>query len=145
MNAPAQILSLDQAITLATDNANCWRGWMVNQFARGERMIAEALQRLEPGAKIPTVLKQRVERLRPSVDPNANEALDQFLSLTLHRNTLAHGDGLLTVDRKGRWMLRLTCYGRDGPADSAISELEGEALRDSLRSATNALQAALKR
>ena len=117
---------------------------MVNQYARGEHIITEALRNIEPDARIPTVLKQRVERLRGHVDKNANAAIDQFATVLSQRNAIVHGDGLLTVDRQARWMLRLTYYDREGPMHVAIMESEADALRAELRMATTALRTALK-
>jgi hypothetical protein len=140
MNAPSKITVLSDAVVRATEQANCWRCWMVNQFARGERLIVEALLRADEKAKIPTVLKQRIDRLRPMVDDECKAALDQFLELADGRNALAHGDGLITVDRKGQWMLRLTHYDRDGRTLVALFEPEANEMREKMRAANAALK-----
>ena len=141
MNAPTKILEVDPFAS-ATERANCWRGWMVNQFAKGEMLIASAIA-VNGDAKIPTVLKQRVDRLRPIVEEQAQVALDRFLDLSRHRNALAHGEGLITIDRKGQWMLRLTFYDKDSRTSIIHYEPDAQALREEIRNANAVLKAAL--
>jgi hypothetical protein len=62
------------------------------------------------------------------------------MSLACHRNALAHGDGLITVDRKGQWMLRLTFYDKDALTQIFHFEPEAEALRDEIRLANEELR-----
>jgi len=115
---------------------------MVNQFARGEMLIAAAIADLG-GEKIPTVLKQRVEKLRPHLGEQAQLALDHFFQLARHRNALAHGDGRITVDRNGKWMLRLTFYDKDIQTHAVHYEPEADGLREEVRTTNERLKAAL--
>ena len=144
MNAPAQVVLLEESVSRATDRANCWRGWAVNQFARGERILADSLKARDCNAKIPDVLKQRVEQLRPQVDTAAQTALDEFLRLTVHRNALAHGDGMITVDRRGRWVLRLTLHHKSVVTEVFHFEPEANELREELRAAISRLKGTLQ-
>ena len=142
MNAPTKIVPSADPFASATERANSWRGWMVNQFARGEMLIASAIA-THGNTKIPTVLKQRVDRLRPKVGEQAQLALDRFSDLSRHRNALAHGDGVITVDRKGQWMLRLTFFDKDVRTSIVHYEPEAQALRDEIRAANALLKSTL--
>jgi len=130
MNMVASIESLKSAHRAAVERANCWRGRCVNLFARGERVISQALLASPQGAKLPMLNSQRLDRLsKASVDkPRLSKALAEFGELADVRNIIVHGESRVYIDVNEQWLLRFECIGRTGASQRSIDQAEGEKL-----------------
>ena len=137
---PADDLKFRHAI----DDANRWRGRMVNLFARGELIIAQRLQ-AGPNAKpLPLLTSQRITRLTTLVEGNKrqSDALRIFGDLAKDRNSIVHGSGKIHLDRDGKWLLTLELIDRNGTITSAVSQADTEKRDQELKTAVDRLAAA---
>ena len=131
MNAPVFIEpSLSSAHRAAVEEANCWRGRCVNLFARGERIVSEALIAFHGHAKLPMLTSQRLDRLSKALDdkPRTAKALAAFGDLADVRNVIVHGESRVFIDVNGKWLLHLTWFDRTGNVQRVIDQAEGEKL-----------------
>ena len=147
MNAP---VSFEHTLTTAhrdaIEHANCWRGRCVNQFARGERLISEALLTAVPGAKLPMLLGQRVDKLAKLVEakPKSANAIETFRGLGSIRNAIVHGDGSVFIDGQGRWLLQLTFVAGNALVQETVNELEADRLLREIQQCVQRLGTQLK-
>ena len=147
MNALADIfLPLKEAHQEAVGLANCWRGRCVNLFAKGERIIGEALRKHDPDKPLPMLLSQRVAKLTAllSTDCKKTSALKAFAAEADQRNAIVHGDGKVFVDRYGQWLLTLHALDRSGSVSRQVAQAEGDQQLRNLKSVVDRLAALLR-
>ncbi|MCL6741248.1 hypothetical protein LZ518_08910 [Sphingomonas sp. RB56-2] len=144
MNAHGDIAILfKEAHRQAIDDANRWRGRCVNQIARGELIIGQALLKKLGGKSMPLLFGQRIARLAELVksQPKQAKALEDFKLQASDRNFIVHGAGKIYVDSHGQWLLTLEALDRDGVSRSHVSQGEAEQSVRELKSAVDRLSA----
>ncbi|NML06780.1 hypothetical protein [Sphingomonas sp. G-3-2-10] len=107
----------------ACSRLNQWRGQMIENFARCEQAVTEALAALNgngievKGAKLPHLVGQRYERLAAILSSvemqsghrkNALSSINQFRTHDAMRAMLCHGVTKIAVDRAGEWVALMT-------------------------------------
>jgi hypothetical protein len=147
MNAPVSFEhTLTTAHREAIEHVNCWRGRCVNQFARGERLISEALLTAIPGAKLPMLLGQRVDKLAKLVEakPKSAKAVEAFRGLGSLRNAIVHGDGSVFIDGQGRWLLQLTFVAGNALVQETVNKVDADRLLRKIQQCVQRLGTQLK-
>ena len=146
MNAPFDSPTFSgDAFRNAIDDANRWRGRIVNLFARGELVVAKALQS-DKAKPLPMVLSQRIARLNSEIEdsPKRLAAVSNFVALTRDRNAIVHGSGRVYLGRDGFWLLTLETIDKSGTHKRAISQADAEAQDRELKVAVDQLAAAFR-
>ena len=137
---------LSEAHRAATERANAWRGRCVNQFARGELIVGEALLAQSAIKTLPMLLSQRIARLSSLVKdaPKKVDALEAFSGLSDLRNAIVHGSGTIFIDGEGNWLITLRAAGRSGLDQASISQDQADERLVEVRQTVDRLCSALK-
>lgn len=144
-------------------SANAFRGHAIELFARAETEVSETLLLI---AKLPAasdaihlrhLIGQRFEDLRSALGPNggmadagskAFAALEVFRAYEPLRPVLCHGQGRISIDRAGKWVLQLkvlTFKGQQADRSSYVfDERDSASWLRGLRSALTDLGEALR-
>nr|KMW32822.1 hypothetical protein BV87_00410 [Sphingobium yanoikuyae] len=103
-------------------SASAWRGRMIEEFARAEAAVTEALIQLSnvptkgKNINLPHLVGQRFAALAEAIGTDGpfavegkalSKALEEFIAFETLRATLCHGTQTITVDHKGRWHVTL--------------------------------------
>ena len=133
------------ALSMATEEANGWRGRCVNLFARAEFAVGGALLERQPAARMPMLVGQKVQRLSDDLNsPEIRKRLDEFAALLADRTALTHGRGKPWVDKSGSWLLTLEWVSNKGLERRVFTAKEAMAFHQQLRTAVQRVEAALK-
>jgi hypothetical protein len=145
MDASANIpVSLGEAHRYAVDDANRWRGRMVNLFAYGEMVVGKALRLRSGSIRMPMLLSQRITKLIPLASKKASDALDEFAKWSDERNAIVHGVGKVYIDRSGKWLLSLQSVGRKSESVWIVAQCDAEAKDKALKLVVDRLSAAFR-
>ncbi len=146
MNAPAPIITLEEAHQRAVEEANQWRGRLINLFAKAECAITRALSNSLPDNKIPILLSQKISRLREarSSDERLVDCLKTLETRLDERNSLVHGEGQVWLNRRGGWQLQLCHQVRSGITEFTLCGDEAKSGHDDLHKLVQRLSAKLK-
>jgi len=144
-------------------SANAFRGHAIELFARAEVEVSETLLLLSTlpvpcnGVQLRHLIGQRFEDLRTALGSNgeladggckALAAMEVFRPFEPLRSILCHGQGRLSIDRAGRWVLQLrvlTFKGQQAERSSHVfDEREADKLLRSMRFALADMAGALQ-
>lgn len=136
--------NIDPAWSAAQEGVNAWRGRCLHAYGQVEFAVSETLAACAEDPKrgsaitLPHLFGQRLERLATLIGVTgafaaegapAVAALTTFRQHEAQRVPLAHGNGKITLDRRGQWtlVLRMIAF-RSGRAErSAVVWEQGEA------------------
>ena len=145
MNAPIVIATIEEAHRKAIEEANQWRGRMINLYARAENQIGRALASKANG-RLPMLFSQKISQLKKLIvgDAKLRGIVEQLEVRLGERNSLVHGVGSVWVAPNGRWLLELSHHGRKGVERFAVQGDDAEAQRDDLAKIAQRLESKLK-
>lgn len=146
MNAPTVIATLEQAHRMAVEDANQWRGRMINWYAKAENQISRALLKVKAESLLPMLFSQKISQLKKLAagDHHLLDIVQQLEVRLDERNSLVHGDGSIWIGRNGRWLLQLSHHGRKGISRLEIHKDDAESRCDDLARLVRRLESKLK-
>ena len=146
MNAPTVLATLEEALRKAVEDANCWRGRMINWYAKAENQISRALQADNAGSRLPMLFSHKISQLNrlAAGDPQLLEIVQQLEARLEERNSLVHGEGNIWIGHGGRWLLQLSHHGRKGICRLDIHSDDAESHCDALAKRVQRLGSKLK-
>jgi len=148
--------ALADAHRAAVDDANRWRGYCVDKFARAEARMRQAIEAMlvhpdGAGLKRPSMFGQHVAELSKSVaasGPFAKsgskvwDALVKCESGFALRNVITHAVSTIWIDRQGRWLwhYHFQPTGKEKPVESgSLTQEDAELLRCDLAASVRRL------